>query len=299
MGSVYGEIRQMDQRARKRLRTLRATGAPVDQAAAIREAVRYGLIEPRMVQLGAFLNHPACRLVADDVKPSGIVINNILLRSSDMGELATGIGYFGSKALSIFNLGLVRMSFAERKKNGSVRKGSPSYFTYPETRVVYLPNWIGVTTFVNQYYGNDLTERQEDTLDTNSGVDAVTWYKTAEQAALGRKEAIKELKTYRPPNNGRGYGHSWSSHFLLPKIILNLAHEGLCNERSRAKVLKFCNGFYDDEVILRYTSEQILPWALGEFYEGSATPPFVCYSPFLSTVDELRTRRATGGSATT
>lgn len=274
----------MDINSRLRIRKWKGYGEPLEQSAAIMDGIRYGLLDYKMVQLAAFLGHEASRLVAYDTKPSGIVINNTLLRNSDMGELTSGISYFGSRALGIFNLGLVRMAFAERKSEMRKIRNNQTQriYWYPETNVVYLPNWIGVTTYYNEVYGEVQSERQQDTYDTNSGIDATTWYRTAELAALGRKESIKELKSYRAPNNNRGYGHNWSVNTMLPKIVLNLAHEGLCNERNRAKVLKYCNGFYDDEVILKYTREQVLPWALGEFYEGTPTPAFLAYRPFVS-----------------
>jgi len=278
----------MDIYARRRIRNWNGYGEPVEQAAAIMDGIRDGTLDYKMVQLAAFLGHEASRLVAHDTKPAGIVINNRLLRNSDMGELATGIGYFGSKAISVFNLGLVRMAFAERKKNSSTRKNSPDYFTYPDTSVVYLPTWIGITTYYNTVYGNNASETQE--LGDDRGVTAPRWYEVASLAALGSKEATKQLKAmpYNP------YRVNYSMRVQLPKIILNLANEGLVNERSRAKVLKFCNGFYDDQVILKYTSEQVLPWALGEFYEGPSTPPLVCYAPYTSTINECRARLGNG-----
>ena len=276
----------MDINARHRIRRWKASGEPVEQSAAIMDGIRCGLLDYKMVQLAAFLGHEASRLVAYDTKPAGIVINNKLLRNSDMGELATGIGYFGSKAVGIFNLGLVRMAFAERKKNSSTRKNSPDYFAYPDTSVVYLPTWIGITTYYNTVYGNNASETQE--LGDDRGVTAQRWYEVASLAALGSKEAIKQLKAM--PTNP--YRVNYSMRVQLPKIILNLANEGLVNERSRAKVLKYCNGYYDDQVILKYTSEQVLPWALGEFYEGIQTPTFTCYPPYVSTIAECRARAA-------
>jgi len=288
----------MDERARLRTREWRGYGEPVEQSAAIMDGIREGTLDYKMVQLAAFLGHEASRLVAYDTKPSGIVISSKLLRNSDMGELATGIGYFGSKAISVFNLGLARMAFAERNcRHESTRRGvTTEYFTYKETNVVYLPTWIGVNTYFNETYGNNVTERIESLGDR--GVPASTWYEVASRAAFGNKDAIKELKAM-PTDPYQNAGRGRSYNILIPKIVLNLVHEGLTNERSRAKVLKFCNGFYDDQVILKYTSEQVLPWALGEFYEGFTTPAFASFAPFVSTIDEFRARRTDRTSGTT
>jgi hypothetical protein len=267
----------MDARARLRLRNWRDSGDPEDQAAAIREAVRYGKLDPKMVQLAAFLGHPAGRLVADDARGGGggVVINGKLARNGEMSELAECMSYFGPAAVRRINLGLVRMAFATRLP-GEVRI-SPNvrerrYF-YPEAKHLGGLRVIPLITHDRRWSADSTAYEQHGT------VGVFEWFRLMTEATNGNEQSLKRLKGIY---NEAQPAERWYSYYnrLRPNLVANLAHESMVT-RSRNKVLKYCNGFYDDENMLKFMRAEVYPWALGEFAEDVTTPEFVAFPPYV------------------
>lgn len=263
----------MDARVRLRLRQWQSSGDPNDQAFAMAEAIRYGALDPKMVQLAAFLGHPASRLIGEDVRPGGVVIKGVLARNGDMRELALGLSYFGRPAVLRINLALVRMAFATRLSR-QIRTGRAVYINerYYQTfsRTGPNPTWLLIRNFRQGATGQVETP----------GVPVYEWFHHAEQATNGNKDSAKILRAYSADRNYTMGNAGYYFRHPYPLGVLNLAHEALCSERARPKVLKFCNGQYDDETMLKYMKAEVLPWALGEFSEESAPPEFVAYPPF-------------------
>lgn len=265
----------MDTRIRGRLSDWRRSGDPTDQAAAMREAIRYGALDPKMVQLAAFLGHPASRLIGDDVKSSGVVIKGHLVKNGEMSDLALGLSYFGRPAVLRINLALVRMAYAGREIRNSLR--GKAYY-YPEVlNPLNNLTWLNFTTYYLN--GNGETERV--------GIPIYEWFGHMEKAAAGNKESLKRLKNYSAESSTllRGYhGHNNK----IANLVANLAHEAAVSERARPKVLKFCNGFFDDKLMLEYMRAEVFPWALGEFSEGYTTPEFIAHPPFVSRIPLIK-----------
>jgi hypothetical protein len=264
------EIHQIDARTRERLRNWRASGSPEEQAQVIREAIRSGRLDYKKVQLCAFLGHTASRLVADDVKPRGIVINNKLLSNEEIGDLAQGLTYFGRDVGLRINLAMARMAFASPETNATNSFGYPIYQRgYPEVLANSRNGWILPKKFSLSYTGEIEIP----------GVDVFEWFKVATQALNGCRESHKKLINIDSAERYR----LWNSYYHLPEVVMNLVHESFCENRVRPKVLKYCNGHYKDETILSFLRMEMYTWALGEFYEDTTSPPdFIAYHPFVS-----------------
>lgn len=270
----------MDSRLRGRARDWRADGSPEAQAAAIQEAIRFGKLDHKRVQLAAFLGHTASRLIADGVRPTGIVVNDTLLKTEQIKDLPHGLTSFGQPAVFRVNLALVRMAFATldeperyRGPRGVIRLIPRGY---KQASVRIPESWIRLATYSNGATGEVETR----------GVSAERWYNLATLAINGDVNAHKMIISLSSDENNLfrdRFFNRWNSYIPIPVSVLNIANEGFLTGKARPKLLKFCNGFYDDATILKFMRSDVLPWALGDFYEGSVEPPtFVCYPPFRS-----------------
>lgn len=252
----------MDLITRGRERNWRADGSPESQAAAIRDGIRYGKLDPKKVQLCAFLGHQAASLVDENVKPGGVIMNQRLVKNGDMRELALGVSYFGRPAVMEINLALVQMAFATRLSTSR----NSNYHYYERLSCGWRGQFANRTLWLRiRKYG----------MEAYTGVDVNEWWEAVTQNKL---KILKDWTTNQNYINGPSYTYPST----LADCVLNLAHEAAITSRGRPKVIKFCNGYYDDSLMFKYMKQRIFPWALGEFYEGDACPPFIAYAPYVN-----------------